>query len=416
MGFTKDLWTHAVTQPDESVKRERNDRWGKGKRWLSVWHDESGAERSRAFATKEPADKHWQAMETDRERGEYLDPRAGRELLAGIGRRWLASRVVDPSTAIRYESLWRLHVEPTFGRRQVRAIRPSQVQAWLAGLAEKLGNSTAAGAYLVLQGCLDLAIADGMIKRSPARSPVVSKPRAGLGGKVQPWPDAWVGAVTDAHPDHLRLLPVLMTGCGLRIGEATAVALEDFDFAEKILHVRRQLKKLGEEHIYALPKNDLERDAPLPDWAAAAVGIHTASHAPWSCTLPWEKLAGKAQTHNLLFQWPDGSYVRYRTYSEQVWKPALSAVGVIPKPDTDRRGRLRYETTRKEGPHQLRHYYASVMLNGGVSIKELAEYMGHHDPAFTLRVYSHLQAGSHERARKVFDDKMFRPRAVGDGT
>jgi integrase len=30
------------------------------------------------------------------------------------------------------------------------------------------------------------------------------------------------------------------------------------------------------------------------------------------------------------------------------------------------------------------------MLAGGVSIKELAEYLGHSDPAFTLRVYAHM--------------------------
>jgi len=156
----------------------------------------------------------------------------------------------------------------------------------------------------------------------------------------------------------------LMTGCGLRISEATAVALEDFDFAEQILHVRRQLNKLGDRHIYALPKNNREREVPLPDWAAAAVRIHLASHAPWSCTLPWEKLTGKTRTHNLLFRWPDDSDVRYRTYSEQVWKPALSAAGVIPKPGTDARGRRRYETSGKEGPHQLRHYYASVPRRG----------------------------------------------------
>ena len=208
----------------------------------------------------------------------------------------------------------------------------------------------------------------------------------------------------------------LMTGCGLRISEATAVALEDFDFAEQILHVRRQLNKLGDRHIYALPKNNREREVPLPDWAAAAVRIHLASHAPWSCTLPWEKLTGKTRTHNLLFRWPDDSDVRYRTYSEQVWKPALSAAGVIPKPGTDARGRRRYETSGKEGPHQLRHYYASVMLHGGVSVKELAEYLGHHDPAFTLRVYSHLMPGSHDRARQMFDARMFRARAVADGT
>jgi integrase len=82
-----------------------------------------------------------------------------------------------------------------------------------------------------------------------------------------------------------------------------------------------------------------------------------------------------------------------------VWKPALVKAGLIPEPVIDSRGRCRYATTRKEGIHQLRHYYASVMLAGGVSIKELAEYLGHAEPAFTLRVYAHMLPCSHDRAR-----------------
>jgi integrase len=416
MGFTKDLWTRAEKQPDDTIRRVRNARWGNGKRWLSVWHDESGREQSQAFGIKDAADKHWKAMETDRERGEYVDPKAGRELMRGVGKRWLASRSVDPSSVIRYESLWRLHVEPAFGRRQVKAVKPSDIQAFLATLGRTFGNSTAAGCYLILQGCFELAIADGQIKRNPARSPVVTKPRAGLGGKVQAWADETVWKVIDAHPDHLGLMAVLMAACGLRIAEAMALSVDDIDFDAQEVHVRRQLKKLGEDHVFGLPKSDLERDVPLPEWAAASVRVHTAHHRPWPCTLPWEKIGGKPRTHSLLFQWGDGSYVRYRSYSEQVWKPALASAGVIPAPETDRRGRRRYATTRKEGPHQLRHFYASVMLAGGVSVKELAQFLGHKDEAFTLRVYTHLLPSSHDRARQVMDSRMFRPRAVADGT
>ena len=318
MGFTRDQWTRPVEQPDGTVRRIRNGRWGKGKRWLSVWHDDVGQERSKAFGRKDAADRYWQAMETDRERGEYLDPKAGRELVRDVGKRWLASRVTDPATQIRYESWWRLHVEPAFGRRHVKAVKPSEIGAWLARLGEKYGSSTAAGAYLVLQGCLELAVADHQIKANPAKSPVVSKPRAGNGDRVQPWTDQQVGAVIDAHPDALRLLPVLMAGCGIRINEAMGVALEDFDFGERILHLRRQVKKLGTEHVYALPKNDREREVPLPDWVAAAVKMHVAKCPPRPCTLPWEKLTGRPRSHNILFRWGDGNHVRYRTYSEQV--------------------------------------------------------------------------------------------------
>jgi len=44
----------------------------------------------------------------------------------------------------------------------------------------------------------------------------------------------------------------------------------------------------------------------------------------------------------------------------------------------------------------------------GVSIGELADYLGHSDPAFTLRVYAHLLPFSHDRARQVINDRFTR--------
>ena len=95
-------------------------------------------------------------------------------------------------------------------------------------------------------------------------------------------------------------------------------------------------------------------------------------------------------------------------------KPAAVKAGIIPEPKKDQRGRLRYATTRKEGIHQLRHYYASVMLAGGVSIREVADYLGHADPAFTLRVYTRLLPSSHDRARQVINDHFTRMHADAD--
>ncbi|MGI5486034.1 hypothetical protein [Microtetraspora malaysiensis] len=108
----------------------------------------------------------------------------------------------------------------------------------------------------------------------------------------------------------------------------------------------------------------------------------------------------------------DDKFVRARSYSELIWKPALVAGGVIPAPEKDLRARKRSTTSRKEGLHQLRLYYASVMLAGAVSIKELAEYLGHADPGFTLRVYAHMMPGSHDRARKAIEDRLFHPHAI----
>jgi hypothetical protein len=53
----------------------------------------------------------------------------------------------------------------------------------------------------------------------------------------------------------------------------------------------------------------------------------------------------------------------------------------------------------------LRHYYASITLADAVNIKEVAEYLRHGDPGFTLRLYTHMLPSSHERARKAVDSR-----------
>lgn len=158
------------------------------------------------------------------------------------------------------------------------------------------------------------------------------------------------------------------------------------------------------------------RTVPMADWVSASVRAYVAHRKPRPYSLPWEKPTGAPVTHNILFRWSDDRHIRSRSYSEQVWKPVLSAAGIIPAPTTDERGRRRFVTDRQNGTHAMRHYYASVTLADGVSVKELAEFLGHHDPGFTLRLYTHMLPTSHERARAAIDARMFRPRVVRDGT
>jgi integrase len=58
---------------------------------------------------------------------------------------------------------------------------------------------------------------------------------------------------------------------------------------------------------------------------------------------------------------------------------------------------------RENGCPALRHFYASVLLDAGESIKAVSEYLGHSHPGFTLRSYTHLMPSSSERTRKAVD-------------
>jgi integrase-like protein len=146
----------------------------------------------------------------------------------------------------------------------------------------------------------------------------------------------------------------------------------------------------------------------MSDGTALTLKEHIEATKTRPYTLPWEKLDGKPLTVKLLFRWTDDKHIRARTYDELVWKPTLAQAGVIPMPTKDTRGRRHYKTNRDTGMHVLRHYYANITLADGVNIKELAEFLGHADPGFTLRLYTHMLPSSHERARKAVDARLAR--------
>jgi integrase len=77
------------------------------------------------------------------------------------------------------------------------------------------------------------------------------------------------------------------------------------------------------------------------------------------------------------------------------------------------RGARYLQAAREEGMHALRHAYASVLQDAGESIKALSEYLGHSDPGFTLRTYTHLLPSSETRTRRAIDDAFTEESARG---
>jgi integrase len=133
---------------------------------------------------------------------------------------------------------------------------------------------------------------------------------------------------------------------------------------------------------------------------AAVLTEHLEQFPPVKVTLPWGRPDGDPVTKELVFTRERGTAVRGTggtAFNNHDWKPALAAVGVIPAPIKSG-DRFRYLAAREHGMHSLRHFYASVLLDAGENIKALSQYLGHADPGFTLRVYTHLMLNSEGRA------------------
>jgi integrase len=368
---------------------ERADRKGSGKRWRVRYLDPAGTERSKSFGLKTEATKFMNETAADVERGTWADPAAGkltlRQYVTGT---YLPAQTTEATSQQSTESRFRTRILPSLGSKTLGqlAATPSVIQAWAAGLRGELSDSYVRGLLVALSGALNAAVTDGLISRNPCS--LVKPPKAAR-ARVQPWTGQQVAAVREALPERYAVLADLGSGLGLRQGEAFGLAVEDVDFLRRVVHIRRQVRITGSTMTFAPPKGGKERDVPLAESIALRLAAHIAAFPPAAVSLPWKTPEGRPQAARLLVTTPQGRPVHRSNFNISYWQPALRAAGIA--------------AGRENGMHALRHYYASALLARGVDIRALSEYLGHSDPGFTLRVYTHLMPDADDRARQAVD-------------
>ncbi|GAA1962365.1 hypothetical protein GCM10009838_19080 [Catenulispora subtropica] len=193
-------------------------------------------------------------------------------------------------------------------------------------------------------------------------------------------------------------------------GEIFGLAVDEVDVDAQMVHVVQQVKEVGSRLIFAPPKGGKFRDVPLPDSVATALAEHAKEFPPVEVTLPWGRPDGPEVTRRLYFTTRFGNPLRHQTF-EGIWKPALVAAEVIPPPEEPGK----FARAPEDGMHALRHHYASVLLDAGENIKALSAYLGHSDPGFTLRVYTHLMPTSESRTRGAVDEAYRKAGRYRDG-
>ncbi|MEU1880915.1 tyrosine-type recombinase/integrase [Streptosporangium sp. NPDC020072] len=422
MARVKDLWFKTVKDPDGKTRREKTARHGKGKRWLAVWTNPEGREQTQAFTKKVDAENHGSRMDADKTRGNYIDPNGAKKRLIALAEGteggeegWLKSLVADPSTRQIYGGYWRVHIKPRFGHREIGSILPSEIRAWIKHLETKLSKTTIRNVLRLFEQILQSAVDDDLIAKNPCASKSIKRPKVEP-RQVVPWTTERVLAVHAALPERYAIMALLGAGCGLRKGEILGLSEDAVDFDKAVVHVRQQVKLVRSRPLFALPKHDRIRAVPLPASIAEALKKYQIQFPAREVTLPWEELDGKPRTLRLIITGRNSNALRGCTISDKVWRPALVRAGVVTQEQVDERtpGRPN-QAIRQHGMHALRHYFASMLLDAGVSVKALAEYLGHSDPGYTLRTYTHLMSGSENRAEKVIN-AAFHREILGTGT
>jgi integrase len=320
------------------------------------FRDATGKEHARHFKRKVDARRWLDEMTAAMVTGQYVDPAAGRLTLREYAEQWRATQVHRPTTAAHVETMLRRHVYPTLGQKRLASVLPSDVQALVKRLSMDLAPSTVGVVHRILAGIFKAAVRDRRIVASPCEGTKLPKVHR---RRVEPLTLEAVQALTDAVPDRYRALVTLAAGTGLRQGEAFGLTVDRIDFLRRQLTVDRQLITMPDRAPYlAPPKTQASvRVVPLPQVVVDALAAHLSA---WPAD-------------ELLFTTELGAPIRRTAFSERVWRPAVKRAGLS-------------EATF----HALRHFYASLLIRHGESVKTVQARLGHASAAETLDTYSHL--------------------------
>lgn len=340
-------------------------------RWRARYDDPDGRERSRHFRRRVDAERWLSGVQADITRGVYLDPGGAKTKFGEYALEWQRIQVHRPSTAMLVDAHLRNHILPFLGERPLGSVRPTEIQAWVKTRSELLAPATVEVVYRFVAAIFLAAVKDRLIPVSPCvgiRLPKIT-PR-----RVVPLAAESVAGLIEAVDQRYRALVVLAAGTGLRQGEAFGVTLDRVDFLRRTLTVDRQLVLVSGPPQLGPPKTAAShRTVPLPEVVVDALAEHLASYPT----------AGGG----FLFTDANGGPLRRNRFNEKVWHPAIKAVG-LPK---------------GTGFHDLRHFYASLLIRHGESVKVVQARLGHATAAETLDTYGHLWPDSDDRTRQAVD-------------
>jgi integrase len=344
--------------------------------WRARYRDDADREHAAHFPTKAKA-QAWLDSETAKVvMGTWVDPKAGRTTLNEYARTWLA-RMRPSWRAATYAAVTNSldkHVLPVLGARPLARITRADIETLCAAL--NLAPSTVGIVHQHISQLFSAAVEDGLVPRNPAAR--ARRPRIET-SKAQPVPLDVVERIYGALPEWMRVAVPLGIGVGLRQAEATGLTVDRVDFLRRTLRVDRQLASVArDEPVLAPPKTDSSaRTVPLAEFVLEALSAHLTR---------FERAHGQ-----LVLLDPDGLPVDSGRFGRQ-WRRAVKAAGA---------SGIRY--------HDLRHTYASTLLSRGVSVKAVADWLGHASPVTTLSTYAHLMPADEDVARTVLDDAFNAP-------
>ena len=342
-----------MAAPMEKTRHAGIDK--RGSRYVAVWENQ-GRQHKQAFRTLA------EALEAKNNRQGGDRRPTTRQSFEDYARDWIkgyqgrTDRGFSPTSRRDYERALEQYAIPFFRGWRLADIRRPDVRRLVRHLEEQeLSPASVVKNLVPLKALFATAVDDEDLRADPTTRVRVNRQREDAEEEVEAkaMTREELARVLDELPDDWRLFFELLAHTGLRISEALGLDWSDLKFGERPrLSVRRQFYR---GTLKQLKSRKGRRDLRLSAGMARQL---------WA--------ARPAKAAGPMFATRNGT-----RYSDRNLRRVLDAA-------TKRAG------VPWAGFHTFRHTCASMLFENGKNIKQVAAWLGHGDPSFTLRTYVHL--------------------------
>lgn len=334
--------------------------------------DSEGKRKRRDFTTKRLAQRFIENLAAYREAPK--EPKAG-PTFATVAEQYMEAckkgrdgeAPLERKTLYDYEASLRLHVLPILGKKSVGRLTSTDMRDFLKKVVEAdVSRRTMRLNLFLARQVLKHARYLNLMNTDPSADLAVKVDHRREGGKA----DEVVIHTKDEMADILTASRILagkmvawkrfsvilhvMVHTGLRMSELRGLPIEAVNFETGTLKVYQRADIYG---VIGPPKSRHSyRTIHLPAGVRAMI-------------LEWIGPRKKG----LMFPTGSGKPISHSNLAQRMWRKAQVKAGATIL-----------------NPHAARHFFASMLIDGGTKLKALQETMGHHDPMFTMRVYGHM--------------------------
>jgi integrase len=347
-------------------------------KWVIDFRDQTGVRRWETFRTRREADDALHERRKEIERDTYTPQREQMtfdQLVDEFRAAHIASQLRE-ATRRDYESCLSCHLLPHFKGWRVRAITVAAVERYRDSMLKaRHGRRTINKALTLLGSVCRHAVKHGWMATNPAS--MVAKLRDDTEHDEQPIEDnvlrpVEIQRMLASADERWRVLLMTAVLTGLRAGELLGLRWSDVDWNARQLIVRRSLSRSGG---FQQPKTKAgRRRVDLSELLISEL-------KRWKLKCPKAERDDDAEPLDLMFPNTAGKPENHSNVVRRGFKPALRCAGL-----------------REIRFHDLRHTFASLLIDNQEHPKYIQSQMGHSSIKVTMDVYGHLMSATNARA------------------